>query len=229
MQSAVVPRRIAAHAAALAAVAPDLGLAGVALITWLVPAAFPPGTMRWLGNVMVVEFVLLHAAGAVIMVSSDSSRQRWLSRAGLVFFYTAIAAWISIGINAWWPIVTFGLLLTNQFLPVLRDRASHADHRRFAIRWITATFIWIGATLLATFAPLPRFGLTERVVAVLGPGGDGAWEREPHRLVVAATLYFGIRAALEFREAWRMFMSRSGSEAVVGSAQRAESGQSART
>jgi hypothetical protein len=60
--------------------------------------------------------------------------------------------------------------------------------------------------------PLPRFGLTESVVARLGPGGDGLWEREPHRFIVAMAIYFGVVAWLE----WRRKSSVAERDAVTG-------------
>lgn len=211
MENRVVARGVAARIAALSAAVPDLGFVAVALTTWIAPSVLPAGTMRWLGNVMAFEFVILHAAGVVIIAGSKrSGRARWVARAGLLTFYTLLASWISYGIGAWWPIATFALLMVNQFLPFLRESASHDRQRQFAIRWITATLIWLGATLVTSIVPVPRLGLTESVVAILGPGGDGLWEREPHRLVVATAIYFGAVAWREWRNGRKSSVTESG-------------------
>lgn len=216
MNVQIASPRPAGSATALLSIVPDVSLVLIALIVWFAPAMLPHGTMRWIGNVMVFEFVILHAAAAMILVASKrQGRARIAVPVAILSFYTLLAGWISYGIGAWWPIVTFALLMANQFLPLLRARSSESDNRRFVIRWVTATCVWLGATLLTLIVPFPRFGLSEAVVAVLGPGGNGLWEREPHRLVVATAIYFGAVAWLEWRNAKAAYAADGGPAGAV--------------
>jgi hypothetical protein len=179
---------------------PDLISAWLIYLVWVDPAAFGGGWFRPAVFTLLLEFFVLHAGGfmAVTVFDPQASRRKRLLRlggwtAGYLLFISAFAkgfdAWWIVGAFAWFCFAKVQAIWTGA-PPTERDRF-HA-----MLSWALGVLAFLGAIFLTVEGEVPALGVTPEVVAAAGFGSGGVWEKEPHRALAGAVLYFAVMGLL---------------------------------
>ena len=179
---------------------PDLGLAGLFLLTWISPYAIDEKMVSYLVLVILMEFIIVHSSaflGAVVFVPWPKGKKS-AALAGLGLFYTMFVAAFSLAFGAWWPLWAFWGMMGNRLFGVLLGQAPQGRERGFlALSWALSVFLY----LIAVFAPLmiepPQFGITSDVVARQGFEIGGEWTAHPEIAIATGFLYFGSLGVFE--------------------------------
>ena len=189
----------------LLAFIPDAVTAACFLVLWMAPFAFGESGVRNAMLVMLVEFVLVHAAGAlggIVLQERTTRLRRVLAVAGMGVFYLVFVSAFSYAFKAWWPFLAFGWLLIGKFLLAFDPGRTSAQRReRMMQRWGTTALVYVLGVFATVALPLPRFGITADVVPRLGLGGSGLWVEKPHTVIAFGAIYFGVLAWLSIRQA----------------------------
>jgi len=181
--------------AGLLSALPDVGFAGVFLITWIRPATFGPFMVKWLLLVMLMEFIIVHASGFMGVVATGPS-----SRAARVFlltvlgaFYTLFAGGASVVFRSWWPITAFWGQTLNRMLGVILGQATDAQHRDLVMNgWAAAVMFYLGGCFATILLPIPTLGITPAVVAAQHIPGGGLWVEHPEKVIAFGVIYFAL-------------------------------------
>lgn len=189
------------------AVLPDCVSAAAFTCLWMFPLAFGGSGVRNAMLVMLVEFILVHATGflGVAVLAENASRLRKVGMlTGFAMLYLVFIAAFAMAFDAWWPLLAFGWLLLGKLGIVFgaRDAASRAAQDA-PQAWAMSALAYIVAVFATLFLPVPRLGLGEGVLAQLQLPGSGAWVEQPHRVIAAGALYFGMMAWVKWRTARR--------------------------
>lgn len=189
--------------ARILAALPDAVTATVFLGLWVAPQYFGAGAV---GNgmlVMLVEFVLLHAAILVPLgvawVATRYKTDRSLIAAivGIAAFYLLFLGAFSYAFGAWWPLLAFAWTMLAKFtvaLPIASAKRG-AGSRQGAV-WLVSVLAYLGLAFLTLLLPLPELGIAGHDGSVLGipDGASGAWVSNPHKVIAFGFLYFTILA-----------------------------------
>lgn len=188
----------------LAAALPDAVTSGFFLLVWIAPMYLGAGTVKNAMLIMLVEFLLVHAAGFLgsAAYSPKTSRR---SKAGFLLgfglFYLLFVGAFSAAFQAWWPFLAFGWLLLAKFSVAFDSRARAADQlQRMMSGWALSVVAYIGGVVLTLFLPLPRLGMTQARVPEFALPGSGIWVEEPHIVIAFGFLYFGFLALAKLRD-----------------------------
>ena len=155
--------------------------------------------VRHLVYVMLVEFILIHATGAVGWTMIEMNKRKAnISNKGCVIaafllLYLPFALSISALYGSLWPLLAVLWLILSKCPMLVAGVAEDAQTKGFGARWVTMTFTFLMGTGLTLFLPVPRLGVTPEVVAALEfteAGGD--WVEQPHRVLAFGVLYFGV-------------------------------------
>ncbi|MEZ5542117.1 MAG: hypothetical protein R3F42_08740 [Pseudomonadota bacterium] len=191
----------------LANALPDAVTAGIFLSAWIAPFAWRATLVSELMLVMLVEFILIHAApflGGVVLADGEPLRQRLRLFAGLTVLYSVFIAGFALPFKSWWPVLAFTWLAGAKLVLLLGGR-QHGTHDRQRMRgyWGASVGFYLLAVLATLFLPVPEFGIT-RHGAAYGIPGSGAWVSHPHTVISAGCLYFGLLALTKMleRPAW---------------------------
>jgi len=196
-------------AGAVLSALPDFAMGAVYLITWIDPNALGDDRMvKHLVSVVLLEFIIIHSS-AFMGVTAISDLSRWKKvRAilGLALMYSIFAGAFSLGFKSWWPITAFWALTLNRLLPVILGVVPN-DRQKALIQmgWAGTACMYLIFIFLTILIPSPRFGITEKVVALqdLSAGSEdpGIWQTEPHRAIAFGFLYFTAVGLLELSTA----------------------------
>ncbi len=183
---------------------PDAVTSAGFLLLWMAPFAFGESGVRNAMLVMLVEFILMHAAGALggIVFNEGATRtRRFLAIAGMGLFYLVFVGAFAWAFKAWWPFLAFGWLLVGKFVLAFDPTRTSAQRRtQMMQRWGTTAMVYILGVFATVALPLPRFGITAEIVPRLGLGGTGLWVEKPHTVIAFGAIYFGVLAWLAVRQ-----------------------------
>lgn len=192
--------------ARLLAALPDAVTAGVFLALWIAPLRFGDGGVRTAMLVMLVEFVLIHAAmflGTRVLSARTPARRIALLLVFAGFYGMFIAAW-SVVFRAWWPLLAFAWLLLGKAAIAADPGRSETERlRRMQSDQLLATLAYLAGAFATTLVPLPRLGIGADVVPRLGLPGGGLWVEQPHTVIAFGALYFGLLAWSKWRD-WQL-------------------------
>ncbi len=187
-QSLPLPRRIA-HAV------PDAVTAGIFLYAWWAPFAWRKTLVAELMLVMLIEFILVHAApflGSIALAPNLSTRERVKTFALFTFFYSLFVITYSTTFRSWWPALGFVWLVTAKLFPMLTGtRQPDREQQRMMGYWGVSVACYMLAITATLFLPVPEFGIN-RHGSAYGIPGSGEWVSRPHILIAAGFLYFGL-------------------------------------
>jgi hypothetical protein len=175
---------------------PDALTAGFFLWLWVEPQRFGADALRSADLMIIVEFVLVHAAAlmGVVALSGRLSRAARIGVLGaMAVGYLGFLAVAVVAFGQWWPLFAFGWLAVAKLAWVL-DPAARAAARRPGLEavWMTsiAAFVigWIGAAAL----PVPELGLAAAGEYRLP--GTGSMAEQPQRVLAFGVFYFAVLA-----------------------------------
>lgn len=179
----------------LASAVPDFTLALVFLIAWTRPDVLRLDVLRWLPQVMLLEFIVVHSSGftAVVAYGDGSRRRRALLVAGLSAFYLLFALGFALAFRSAWPVVAFVMLTLNRMLSVMLSPSSGSARLNLAITsWAGSAVVYLFGALFSVATPVPRFGLTPEVVARMALPGGGEWIERPWTVIAFGCVYFAV-------------------------------------
>lgn len=185
----------------LVAAGPDAVTAAVFLTLWISPFAFGDSGVRNALLVMLIEFVLVHAAGFLGLLLLDPTTprgRRVLALAGFAGFYLLFVGAFMLAFGEWWPALVFGWLVLGKFAAIVGNRG--AGDAQAALWGLSALAYLLGA-FATVLLPLPRLGVEAAVVGQLGLPGSGLWVEQPHRVLAFGFLYFGLLALAKWNGA----------------------------
>jgi hypothetical protein len=198
----------AARQARFADAVPDLVTAATFAFAWLFPLA-APGLVRTLVLVALLEFVLLHAAGAYHSIGMAGGSVRFQRGMGLAMaaLYSLFIIGSVIAFEEWWPVPVFAWLVWGKMRPA-RGADDEGVRSREIVIWGISFVAYMFTMVLSAAVPLPRLALTPDTVARLELPGSGSFVEEPHTVMAFGVLYFGILAfvrtrRLAVRPGWR--------------------------
>lgn len=186
---------------------PDALTAGFFIVLWVAPQLLWPQALRTGLLMMLVEFILVHAAGmlgGMVLTREGEAGQRWKPILGFGAMYLVfIAAW-SWQFQAWWPFLALGWLLAGKLSLVLQPLPDADKRHRLQSDWAIGVMAYLAGVFITTFLPLPRLGLTHMVVAAADlPGDGGHWLSHPQSVVAFGAFYFGVLALVKVFD-WRL-------------------------
>ena len=159
---------------------------------------------QWVANgvaTMLLEFFVVHASGffAVILYSGASRAKRSLYLAGLASFYLLMIAGYAFGMHAWWMVGAFFWLTLGRGIAIWTS--SPKDDREqlqwvAMSSWAASVACYLGAVGASVTMEWPAYGVTPEVIQAAGFSGNGEWEAQPYRALVAGALYFSIIGVL---------------------------------
>lgn len=179
---------------------PDFALAVAYLLIWRNPGMAPPGQIKLLLVMMVMEFIVVHSGGffGAVYVGGDRMRAKLPMLAGLTLFYCLFAGAFSLAFQSWWPLVSFLGLTANRMLVVLLDPRPTSERQTVVMaNWGLTTFAYIMLVFATAILPIPRLGFSSDVVRGLGLTGGGLWIDEPWRVMALGASYFAAVGLIE--------------------------------
>ncbi|MBN8480097.1 MAG: hypothetical protein J0L88_00730 [Xanthomonadales bacterium] len=187
------------------AAAPDAITAACFVVLWVAPFALGVGGVRNAMLVMLVEFILMHAAGAlggIVFAERTTRTRRLVSIAGMGMFYLVFVGSFALAFKAWWPFLAFGWLLVGKFVLAFDPARTPAQRREQMMqRWGVTALSYLLGVFVTVMVPLPRLGITADVVPRLGLSGSGLWVEKPHTVIAFGAIYFGLLAWHALRQA----------------------------
>ncbi|MDH3901395.1 MAG: hypothetical protein OEU51_10160 [Gammaproteobacteria bacterium] len=197
---------------------PDAITAGIFLYAWLTPLAWRKTLVGELMLVMLVEFILIHSApflGNIVLASNMPVKQRLKVFAGFTILYSLFIGAFALGFHSWLPVIAFAWLISAKLVSLVTDREhSERDTQRMRGYWAVSAGFYLLVIFATLFLPVPEFGITRHGSAYGIPGG-GEWVSNPHTVISAGFLYFGLLAATKLLEQptwWRNFKRDQGTD-----------------
>jgi hypothetical protein len=180
----------------LVAATPDAITAGVFLSIWLAPLALGESAVRNAMLIMLIEFVMVHAAGflgAFAFADRLSRRQRVLSLLGFAGFYLLFVLAFVLIFREWWPLPVFGWLLLSKLGIAMGGSQYGTDQQaRMMALWVLSALFYLGGVFATLLLPLPYLGMQPDLLPQFGLVGSGLWVEQPHRVVAFGALYFSL-------------------------------------
>ncbi len=172
---------------------PNIIMSLAFFVTWIAPTALGDNMLRYSMTVMMLEFVTIHSAAfmgwALFADNGPVKKTLWVIALGC--FYSIFVYALSAENGEWWPLAAFWILILNRLLTILTGgEESNARLGVLMASWVWSLLSFFAAVLLTVLVPLPAFGWTEGVRAMLATRGSGLWIDEPQTLMAAGFLYF---------------------------------------
>jgi hypothetical protein len=182
---------------------PDAITAGIFLYAWIAPLAWRKNLVGELMLVMLVEFILIHSApflGNIVLASNMPLKQRLKVFAGFTILYSLFIGAFAAGFKSWLPVIAFAWLVSAKLVSLVTDREhSERDRQRMRGYWGVSAGYYLLAVFATLFLPVPELGIT-RHGSAYGIPGSGEWVSNPHTVVAAGFLYFGLLALTKLVE-----------------------------
>jgi hypothetical protein len=185
----VLPRRLAAIVSAV----PDLGIAALALATWINPSHVGEEKVAWFLGLMLLEFIVVHSSAFLgsVALSDEPRAKRVKAALGLSAFYTLFAAGFALGMKHWWPVWAFWALSANRLLGIMLGQAPTGKERDVVMAsWAAGAVFYLLGAFATVLLPLPSLGVERSMLGSIAEDSGGLWVDEPHRVVAFAALYF---------------------------------------
>lgn len=201
MMMVTTTRRKSHLLARLLGALPDAMTAGFFVVLWVAPRLLWPQALRTGLLMMLVEFILVHAAGmlgGMVLAKEGERGKQWKTILAFGAIYLVfIAAW-SWQFQAWWPLLALGWLLAGKLSLVLQSLPTADKQHQLQSTWAIGVLAYLVGVGLTTFLPIPRLGLTRTVVAAADlPASGGHWLSHPQSVVAFGAFYFGVLALVK--------------------------------
>ncbi len=179
--------------------APDAGLAGLFLLTWVAPTLFGPTMVRTLMLTMLMEFIVVHSACfmGLTAYSRATAAKKALTIAAFGLFYSIFVGGFSLAFATWSPLVGFWILAINRLLLALTTSSATGEAPQVVRAiWSWSVVAYVGGVFVTLLLPLPALGITPAVVAAQHIPGKGIWVTQPHRVIAFGLVYYAAMAAV---------------------------------
>ena len=166
----------------------------VMIATWLDPMSIQDG--RWVKygvGLFVLEFVMMHS-GVFMSGLAGGLKKDWkVAFGGFAFFfviYGLFAACFALVFQSPGLLLVYTMIMLGRFMAVFSTSDNSAiTMGRSALSAILYFIIMFASALI----PVPEAGVTPEVLEQVYPNrGSGIWEQDPQRVLVWASIYFGL-------------------------------------
>ncbi|MCC5864294.1 MAG: hypothetical protein JJU31_04150 [Wenzhouxiangella sp.] len=172
---------------------PDAITAGFFFLVWWAPQALGPHAVRTAVLIMLVEFVLVHAAGFIGRIAIERKLglvdKLRLMLPLLLGYGLFVGAWALMW-REWWPFLAFAWLVVGKLQtgtdPSLSQQEQEQQVKGF---WGLSVVIYLLVAFVTVIVPMPRFGITD---TDYGLPGAGLWMESPHIVVAFGAIYFSL-------------------------------------
>lgn len=177
---------------------PDLVTAGLLYAVWLEPARFGLESFRVAAFTLMLEFFVIHAGGfmAVTVTDPQATPRVRLARLGAWSAgYLAFVGLFAVGLDAPWMVGAFAWFCFAKVQAIWSGApVTELDRSHAVTSWALSVAVFLGAIFVTLAYDVPELGATAEVRAATGfdEKSTGTWEREPHRALAGAVLYFAI-------------------------------------
>ena len=170
----------------------ELGIAAMFLVTWIWPYAFQPDMVTRLVFLMLIEFIVLHAAAFIAFAgaSDPSIRFRATAIGVLMSVYCVFGIGFSFAYGSPWPLMALLITLAPRITTALLQQTNPEGFARAMGQWATMMALYMIGVVLTLLAPIPRLGITGEVIAAQGVDAEGIWFDEPYRVMAFGMCYF---------------------------------------
>jgi hypothetical protein len=198
---------------------PDLVTAGFLYWLWIDPAHFGVPAFRAAVFTLLLEFFVIHAGGFMAVTVYDPAatrRTRILRLAGWTAGYLAAVSLFALGFDAWWMVGAFCWFCFAKLQALWTGAPLAERDRSHAVAsWALSVVVFLGAIFATVELAVPELGADQAIREAAGFAGEGGvWEREPHRALAGAVLYFALMGLARPLLAWA-FAPRGAAEAVA--------------
>jgi len=177
---------------------PDALTASAYAFTWVAPLAISTNMVKILMLGMIMEFLLLHSGafiGFIVLRPTVPKLVKSVVILGLGALYLRFVLGFSAALDSWWPVWNFLWLLFAKFALVwIVPQPAAAEAKRTIKLWGFSVVVFFAAMFVTTFVPIPRFGITEKVLSAIALPGSGLWISDPQTVVVSGMVYFSLVA-----------------------------------
>jgi hypothetical protein len=177
--------------------------ASIFLYAWMTPLSWRDTLVAELMLVMLIEFILIHSApflGSIVLASGQALKDRLKVFAGFTIMYSLFIGGFALGFQSWWPVIAFTWLITAKLVSLVTGSDhSERDKQRMRGYWGVSAGFYLLAVFATLFLPVPEFGIT-RHGSAYGIPGSGEWVSNPHIVIAAGFLYFGLLAETKLAE-----------------------------
>ena len=196
-------------ASRIGAALPDVAGAWLFAWCWKNPLGWHPDLSMALGQVVLIEFLVLHSSVFfAALISSGADRWTKVRTALLLcLIYVPFAAAFALANRSWWPVAAFAWLLSGRMAMVASGRASDLEKKRLRALWGDSFGFYILFAFLAAFATVPSFGYLTMSVPWSG------WAIRPQQVMCWGFLYFSAVAVRKLLDNYRWGSSLPDQEA----------------
>lgn len=173
--------------------------------TWVDPLAIENGAWVKFGvGLLLLEFLFVHSSAFMGHMARLGERgKRIAALLGFVAFYGLFAAAMIAAVDeprlAW---VYAGVMAGRTFAGWSDARGSETA---MMATWALSVVLYLACVFSSVMLDWPHLGLPPQLgMQLLGTGGGGVWEEEPHRAIAAGAVYFALLALLELFHAVKL-------------------------
>lgn len=200
--------RLATLLPRVTAALPDAVTSCLFVVLWIAPLAFGE---RGVGHgvlVVLVEFVMIHAAVLLpLAIGLLAARVRGragsvLAAAGCIAAYLFFVAALSFAFDSWWPCLAFTWMIASKFLVGMpAPNAQRGTGDRYAATWALSGGAYVLLAIATVLLPIPELGFATVGSADfdLPHGATGIWIRDPQRPIAFGAIHFATLAWIKWR------------------------------
>jgi hypothetical protein len=162
--------------------------------TWIRPDWLGRDWVKSLMLVMLVEFLVVHSFGFLMVAGEEGGARSILALLGLGAFYLLFAGAFALAFRSWWPVLLFGWLVGSKLFALFTGAVEPAEQRAYVTAvWAISTLAYLVLVALTSLLPLPRLGVREHARAYgVDRKATGLWMEQPHRVIAFGALYFTV-------------------------------------
>jgi hypothetical protein len=197
--------------ARIVSAAPDIGAAWLFAWCWKNPLAWHPKLTMNLGQIVLMEFFVVHASAflGALAISESSRKSKLVASLALLAVYVPVAGGFAWSNNALWPFLAFLWLLFSRIAVALVGRGpDEFEKKRMQFYWGNGVACYIVFAFVAVLLPIPAFGFATARVPWSG------WQIAPQQVICWGFLYFSALAAIKLLESPR-WIERVGQPATT--------------
>jgi hypothetical protein len=201
MSSSQAGHKLQLWSGALSSALPCFYLSWVLLNVWRDPMAWNEGEWVRLGlGLLILEFVLLHSGAfmAAVIARQQALGKKLQYLFGLFAFYSLMVLGFALSLDSSSLLWIFAGVCAGRLITAISNASEGAE--LMMARSANGVLLYILVVFATVLLPIPQWGIDAQVLADAYPHrGGGLWEREPHRAIAGATVYFFLLGIAEIK------------------------------
>ncbi len=139
---------------------------------------------------------MIHSGVFMGSISLGNLKELWIICGATVRFYSLFALAITIAFESWYFLITYSAIMMARWQGMLKGgkRFFNESVARSGVSIVNLLF----AALLVAMVPVPRLGITNRVLSLNPTDATGAWIDHPEYALAFGVIYFFLMAVYEW-------------------------------